>query len=87
VKISAAVALYDQIGIDYDATRAADPYFAEPPAAPPVSRAGRALPRDPEPIERGLARLKSDIASGRIADVMRRYAHDGGGCMFTVGVK
>ncbi len=42
---------------------------------------------DLDAIDRGLERLKSDMASGRIANVIRRYAHDGGDCMFTVAVK
>jgi ubiquinone/menaquinone biosynthesis C-methylase UbiE len=35
-------------------------------------------------IDRGVARLAADIESGRIADVMRAYAWDGGDYMFTV---
>ncbi len=35
-------------------------------------------------IARGVARLEADIASGRIKDVMRSYAWDGGDYMFTV---
>ena len=38
-------------------------------------------------IERGVKRLADDIASGRIAGVMRSYAYDGGDYMFTVAVK
>jgi hypothetical protein len=40
---------------------------------------------DPDEIERGVKRLAADIASGRIAEVMRVYAWDGGDYMFTVG--
>jgi SAM-dependent methyltransferase len=40
--------------------------------------------QDPDEIERGVARLAADIASGRIAEVMRAYAWDGGDYMFTV---
>ena len=39
---------------------------------------------DPEEIARGVARLAADIESGRIKDVMRKFAHDGGDYMFTV---
>ncbi len=43
--------------------------------------------RDRDEIERGVARLGSDIASGRIAAVRRKYAWDGGDYMFTVAVR
>jgi ubiquinone/menaquinone biosynthesis C-methylase UbiE len=36
-------------------------------------------------IERGLDRLSRDIKSGRINDVIRRFAYDGGDYMFTIG--
>jgi ubiquinone/menaquinone biosynthesis C-methylase UbiE len=39
---------------------------------------------DPDEIARGLERLAGDIDSGRINQVMRRFAHDGGDYMFTV---
>jgi ubiquinone/menaquinone biosynthesis C-methylase UbiE len=39
---------------------------------------------DAEEIDRGLKRLAADIDSGRIKDVMRRFANDGGDYMFTV---
>jgi SAM-dependent methyltransferase len=42
---------------------------------------------DHEAIDRGLERLKSDIASGRIAEVIRRFEHDRGDCMFTIATK
>lgn len=41
----------------------------------------------PDAIDRGLERLGSDIASGQIAGVMRRFAHDRGDCMFTIATK
>ncbi|MGA9721889.1 MAG: hypothetical protein WBQ86_05515 [Candidatus Binatus sp.] len=39
---------------------------------------------DAEEIARGLRRLAEDIESGRIKDVIREYAYDGGDYMFTV---
>jgi ubiquinone/menaquinone biosynthesis C-methylase UbiE len=39
---------------------------------------------DPIEIERGVNRLAADIESGRIAEVMRAYAWDGGDYMFNV---
>ncbi len=38
-------------------------------------------------IERGLERLADDIKSGRITEVMRKYAWDGGDYMFTIAAK
>src|SRR5215469_11331027 len=48
---------------------------------------GFANATDPGQIERGLARLAGDISSGRIAEVMRQYAWDGGDYMFTIAAK
>ncbi len=42
---------------------------------------------DPDEIDRGVKRLAEDIRSGRIAEVIRSFAHDGGDYMFTVAVK
>jgi ubiquinone/menaquinone biosynthesis C-methylase UbiE len=42
---------------------------------------------DQKEIEQGLERLTADIESGRIADVMRSYAWDGGDYMFTIAEK
>lgn len=42
--------------------------------------------RDRGEIERGANLLRSDIASGRIAEVRRKYAWNGGDYMFTVAV-
>lgn len=42
---------------------------------------------DQTEIEDGLKRLGADIESGRIAEVMRSYAWDGGDYMFTVAKK
>jgi SAM-dependent methyltransferase len=42
---------------------------------------------DQQEIEGGLKRLTADIESGRITEVMRAYAHDGGDYMFTVASK
>jgi len=42
---------------------------------------------DQNEIEDGLERLGADIESGRIAEVMRSYAWDGGDYMFTVAEK
>ncbi len=39
---------------------------------------------DAQEIERGVERIAADMKSGRIADVMRAYAWDGGDYMFTV---
>jgi ubiquinone/menaquinone biosynthesis C-methylase UbiE len=39
---------------------------------------------DAQEIDRGAARIAADMKSGRIADVMRAYAWDGGDYMFTV---
>jgi len=39
---------------------------------------------DQEEIARGVRRLAGDIESGRIKDVIRRFAYDGGDYMFTV---
>lgn len=39
---------------------------------------------DPDEIARGVDRLADDIESGRINDVIRRFAYDGGDYMFTV---
>jgi hypothetical protein len=42
---------------------------------------------DQAEIENGMKRLSADIESGRIADVMRSYAWDGGDYMFTIAQK
>jgi ubiquinone/menaquinone biosynthesis C-methylase UbiE len=42
---------------------------------------------DAQEIERGVARIAADIKSGRITDVMRAYAWDGGDYMFTVALR
>ena len=42
---------------------------------------------DPDEITRGVTRLKEDIRSGRIKEVMRSYAWDGGDYMFTVAAR
>jgi ubiquinone/menaquinone biosynthesis C-methylase UbiE len=42
---------------------------------------------DQSEIEQGLVRLSADIESGRIAEVMRSYAWDGGDYMFTIAEK
>ena len=39
---------------------------------------------DQEEVERGVQRIADDIQSGRINDVIRKYAWDGGDYMFTV---
>ena len=39
---------------------------------------------DQQEVERGVQRLADDIKSGRINDVIRKYAWDGGDYMFTV---
>jgi hypothetical protein len=39
---------------------------------------------DQEEITRGLQRLAADINSGRIKEVIRKFAYDGGDYMFTV---
>ena len=39
---------------------------------------------DQDEIARGLQRLAADIDSGRIKDVIRKFAYDGGDYMFTV---
>ncbi len=44
-------------------------------------------PPDSNEIEQGLKHLAADIESGRIADVMRSYAWDGGDYMFTIAEK
>jgi SAM-dependent methyltransferase len=48
---------------------------------------GFANASDKSEIERGLERLAADIRSGRIAEVMRKYAWDGGDYMFTIAEK
>jgi ubiquinone/menaquinone biosynthesis C-methylase UbiE len=42
---------------------------------------------DQSEIVAGLRRIVADIESGRIAEVIRSFAHDGGDYMFTVAVK
>ena len=42
---------------------------------------------DQEEMERGVERLRGDIASGRIAEVQRGFLWDGGDYMFTVAVR
>jgi hypothetical protein len=39
---------------------------------------------DQEEIERGVQKIANDIKSGRIDDVIRKFAYDGGDYMFTV---
>ena len=46
-----------------------------------------AAARDQTEIERGVEKLREDIESGRIAEVQRRYAWDGGDYTFTVAVR
>jgi ubiquinone/menaquinone biosynthesis C-methylase UbiE len=48
---------------------------------------GFANASDQTEIERGVVRLADDIRSGRIAEVMRKYAWDGGDYMFTIAAK
>jgi ubiquinone/menaquinone biosynthesis C-methylase UbiE len=48
---------------------------------------GFANASDPVEIERGVERLADDIRTGRIAEVMRKYAWDGGDYMFTIAAK
>jgi ubiquinone/menaquinone biosynthesis C-methylase UbiE len=48
---------------------------------------GFANASDQSEIERGLEHLADDIESGRIAEVMRNYAWDGGDYMFTIAAK
>lgn len=43
--------------------------------------------RDQTEIKRGVEELRNDIASGRIEDVRRKYAWDGGDYTFTVAVR
>jgi ubiquinone/menaquinone biosynthesis C-methylase UbiE len=55
----------------------------------PRVRAGISLfaaAHDQDEITRGVERIEEDIRSGRIEDVMRRYAWDGGDYMFTVAM-
>ena len=46
-----------------------------------------AAARDQSEIERGVEKLRKDIVSGRIAEVQRTYAWDGGDYTFTVAVR
>ena len=39
---------------------------------------------DQDEIARGLQRLANDIGSGRIKEVIRKFAYEGGDYMFTV---
>jgi len=43
--------------------------------------------RDQTEIKRGVEKLRNDIGSGRIAEVQRKYAWDGGDYTFTVAVR
>ena len=56
----------------------------------PEVRAGISMfagARDQTEIERGVEKLRNDIGSGRIAEVQRKYAWDGGDYMFTVALR
>jgi hypothetical protein len=46
-----------------------------------------AAARDQTEIEGGVENLRNDIVSGRIAEVQRKYAWDGGDYTFTVAVR
>lgn len=46
-----------------------------------------AAARDQTEIKRGVDKLRHDIVSGRIAEVQRKYAWDGGDYTFTVAVR
>jgi len=46
-----------------------------------------AAARDQTEIERGVEKLREDIVSGRIAEVQRKYAWDGGDYTFTVAIR
>jgi ubiquinone/menaquinone biosynthesis C-methylase UbiE len=56
----------------------------------PKVRAGISMfaaARDQTEIQRGVEKLRDDIGSGRIAEVQRKYAWDGGDYTFTVAVR
>jgi ubiquinone/menaquinone biosynthesis C-methylase UbiE len=56
----------------------------------PTVRAGISMfatAHDQEEIKSGVERLREDIASGRISEVRRKYAWDGGDYMFTVAIR
>ncbi len=42
---------------------------------------------DQDEITRGVERLTEDIRTGRISNVMRQYAWEGGDYMFTVAIR
>ena len=56
----------------------------------PKVRAGISMfagARDQTEIKRGVEKLRNDIASGRIAEVQRKFAWDGGDYTFTIAVR